>query len=239
MKKTAILIAAAMCSCSAFAVNGPYVGVGLGYSNSIFQVDAAVTADIENIPIAGDLIRQRQKSFQGTASGIQGQLVAGYTYDINKFNLAAELTAQLPRTTYADINASDDSRYYKFYYTYGVNLVPGYHITKRSLIYLKIGASRGKFASNDVTSDGHTIWDTSFHVTGLNLGVGSAIYLTKHIRMRLEYLYTDYQAHKSHRTLNILVPPPENIRVNLDINTKIHPKVHTFMLGFDYQFDLS
>ena len=97
MKKLIFLIVAAMCSCSAFALSGPYVGVGLGYSNAIFKANATVTTDRN---IGGiDIVERHKKPFQGTAGGVQGQLIAGYAYDINRFNLAAELTAQFPQTT--------------------------------------------------------------------------------------------------------------------------------------------
>ena len=235
MKKLAALIAIAMCSSTVFAKTGPYVGMRLGYSNTKFNLSATATARtaIET--------RVHHKNFQGTASGVQGQLIAGYAYDINnKFNLATELTAQFPKTNYSK-TTNEDTPHYKFYNAYGINLVPSYFVTRHSSIYLKIGVTRGKFGSQDfVSSEPHTAWNTSFYATGFNLGLGSAIYLSKNLRISLEYLYTDYQTHKFHHAILNNMPAPSPIHyIYLDVDGKIHPKIHTFMLGFDYQFDSS
>jgi hypothetical protein len=63
MKKLAVFMVAAMCSCSAFAVNGPYVGVGLGYSNTIFSLDQYATATI------GSITGHSWRSYHGIAGG--------------------------------------------------------------------------------------------------------------------------------------------------------------------------
>jgi len=231
------VITSAICSCSAFAVNGPYLGVSLGYTDAIFNVNQDATATITNIPIIGTITREHQKSFAGIVNGIQGQLVAGYAYDINNFNIAAEITYQLPTITQHYQNTEDDSYSYKFSYNYGINFVPGYYITERNLIYLKVGIVRGKFAGSEIGNDGIAIFDTPFYSNGLNLGIGSGIYLNKHIQLRLEYLFTAYQTYEAQRNINIVVPPPDNIDVNVNIKTKIQPKMHTFMLGLIYQFD--
>lgn len=221
MKKLVILFAAAICSGSAFAVNGPYVGVGLGYSDTIFNVDHRATATTGH----------SGKSFQGTAGGAQGQLIAGYAYDINKFRLGAEITVQMPKTTHIDDNSTDNSYYYEFIYAYGINFVPNYYLTDRNSVYLKIGATRGKFAYKNLSNTKDPILDTSFYSTGLNLGFGTAMYLTKNIRLKLEYLYTNYATQKINNNI-----APEGVKIAIE--TKIQPQVHTVMLGADYQFDL-
>ena len=225
MKKRAVLIAAAMCPFSAFAVNGPYVGVGLCYSNTIFDVYQDATAT------AFSTTERSWKSFHGITGGIQTQLAIGYACDINKFRLGAEITAQMPKTTYTDSEAPDKFHTYEFIHAYGVNFVPGYYITNRNLLYLKIGARRGKFAYKDFPSAEYPILNTSFYSTGLNLGLGTEMYLTKNIRLKLEYFYTNYTRLKFISNLAL----PENITVVVD--SRIQPHVHTVMLGVDYQFD--
>jgi opacity protein-like surface antigen len=136
--------------------------------------------------------------------------------------------AQMPKTTQSD-NPSNSYRY-EFTYAYGANFVPGYYLTDHNLVYLKIGASRGKFAYKDVA--GVPILNTSFYSTGLNLGLGMGMYLTKNVRLKLEYLYTHYATQKF--TSHLVVDD-----VSVVVDTKIQPQVHTVMLGADYQFDLS
>ena len=60
MKKIAMLIATTMYSCTAFAVNGPYLGARLGYSNTIFKVDAVAIANFYD-PIAGHYTKVHEK----------------------------------------------------------------------------------------------------------------------------------------------------------------------------------
>lgn len=72
------------------------------------------------------------------------------------------------------------------------------------------------------------------HAYGISLIPG--YYITKHIRMRMEYLYANYSTHKFQRILDITAPPPETLYLHVDIKGKVHPETHTFLLGLDYQF---
>lgn len=222
-----IFILTLIYSCSVFAVNGPFIGLSLGYTNNIFNIHQDASAII-----FGKTTGQNSQSNRGIAGGFQGQIAAGYNYDINKVRLGAEITAQGPRLVNDDKNSDGSFRAYKSSYAYGVNLVPGYLVTNRSLVYLKIGAKRGKFTYKELSDSGIAIVDRSFRTIGMNLGIGTGIYLTKNLMLNLEYDYTRYPEEKTTTILNL----PENIVVI--VKNKIRPQVHTFMLGMDYQFNL-
>lgn len=210
-------------ACSAFSANGPYIGIGLGYTNSLFDVDEVAT-------VIKPIFGESSKTYYGSADGVQEQLVAGYTYDIHKYRLGAEIMAQIPKISHA--NNTDHLYYYELTSAYGINFVPGYSITDRNWIYLKIGATRGKFTHKNINDTGYSILNVSFYSTGLNLGVGMETYLTKNLGLRLEYLCTLYETQRF--TPYLLLPDSSELM----IDAKIQPQVHMVMLGIDYQFDL-
>jgi len=222
MKRLVILVVVTICSDPVPAMHGPYAGVGVGYANTIFDVHRyrLVTAPIT---------RQVWQSFHGIADGVQGQLVVGYVYDVNKFRLGAEMFVQMPRTTQADYG----DRYYRyeFTYAYGANFIAGYYVTDCALTYFKIGAARGRFAYQDASNEGYSVLKTSFNSSGLNLGFGIEKYLTRSIGLKLEYLYTNYIPQKF--ISNIVEDG-----VAVMVENKIQPQVHTVLLGMNYHFNL-
>lgn len=223
MKKLAIFIAAALCSFSAFAVNGPYIGAGIGYSSTIFNRYETITTISSGHVSWTDI--------NAPAKGFQGQVVAGYAYDINKFRLGGELIAQGPKTRYTEDSSDNGHDNFSFDYAYGINLVPGYYITDSNLLYLKLGVMRGEFELKDIDALDTGLSDvinTSYHSTGINLGLGTEMYLTKNIGLKLEYLYTRYAEKKL----------TSDIPAGYTTVSKIRPETYTFMLGLDYQFNL-
>jgi opacity protein-like surface antigen len=229
MKKIIISISAILCSCSAWAVNGPYVGIGLGYMNTTLDRD-------ENISYTNGAASTWEKG-NVTVNGFQGQAAAGYAYDISSFRLGGEIIAQKPRDARqiveTNISSSSYSRYlYQSNYAYGINLAPGYYVTPSNLIYLKLGAMRGNFdfeKNTTASSVYYNIFDESFNVSGLNLGLGTEMYFSKNIGVKLEYLYTRYQEKK---LTDYSVAGQTTVE-------KLTPQTHTVTLGVDYQFDFS
>jgi len=221
MKKFIILVTI-ICSYPVFALDGPYVGIGVGYSNAIFDVHRYRL-------VTEPMTRQAWQSFHGIADGVQGQLVAGYIYDVKKFKLGAEVFVQIPKTTQVDYG--DRYYHYEFTYAYGLNFISGYYITDSDSVYLKIGAARGKFAYKDSSNEGYSALETSFYSSGLNLGLGIEKYLTKNIGLKLEYLYTNYIPQKF--TSNIV-----ESWAAVTVENKVQPQVYTVVLGINYQFNL-
>ena len=230
MKKIAVFAFAILGSVSAWAVNGPYVGVGLGYADAIFNHDSTVSTEVTYM---GTLSDSSWTKTNDTASGFQGQFFAGYAYDINKFRLGGEVFFQGPKIRHSNIASDGDRDVYSFDYAYGINFVPGYYITDTSLLYLKIGAVRGAFElyDNEDYSVGANriidIFDKGYYSNGLNLGLGAEMYVTKNIGIKLEYLYTRYDE-KKFSSGNY---PGATTVIN------IRPKIRTIMLGVDYQFN--
>jgi len=224
MKKIIVLILTAMCLSSALAVNGSYIGVGLGYSNVIFDINYNAQEVITGLG--------SHKAFHGSCGGFNTQWTVGYAYDIkNKFRLGAEVIAQMPNVNRIDNSSSDNSYTYEFNNAYGINLVPGYYLTADTLGYLKLGVTRGKFLYKNVSNTQYPITNASFHSTGLSLGLGIATYLSKNVSLKIEYVYTNYAPQRFYDDII-----PEDLK-EIIVHTKIRPEIHTAMLGLDYQFN--
>jgi len=231
-----IFIGSMFCSFAVFAVNGPYVGLEAGYSNVIFNRDKIATVGV------GDDAASSWEKTNVSAYGFQGQIVAGYSYDVNKLRLGGEIVAQGPMIRYTRENSEGSHTNYSLAYAYGANLASGYYINDSSLFYLKLGIMRGRFAFKDVyvedviptcygTSSSIEFFDNSFSAWGMNFGLGTEMYLTKNIGLKLEYLYTRYAEKKLTSTVSATAYPTTTAEY-------IRPQVHTVMLGLDYQFNL-
>lgn len=190
-------------------LNGPYVGLGLGYSSGNVRIQHQSAAHAVTYA-----------STQQGVKGYRGNLFLGYAYDIQCFHLGAEANAILRDISYQQ-RASVGSAKQTFRSFYGINFVPGYYLTQSTLLYGKAGFTNGHFKFSSINST-DVDYNKSKSLNGWDLGLGSEIFITKALGLRLEYTYTNFER--------------ATIRVGSS-TTKYTPSDHFFMLGIDYHFD--
>lgn len=161
-----------------------------------------------------------------------GEAFVGYGYtSCNNFFIAGELSTVFPRRTlslhraavaFLDFTFTNKIQIQEYVL---VDVLPGYRINCRSLIYGRIGFSYSQFKLEQPANIAAA--STSFHHSknkyGFTLGLGTTYSITEHIGIGLDYRYTFYDSSKTHWD-----------KYNLDFK----PKVNTQYLGVSLIYSL-
>jgi len=178
-----------------------YVGAGLGVSDfADRQLITAPTAP-NAAPTTHDY----------SGLGLLGSAIAGYRFDLKRFNFGLEGFSTLynnkigvddisivPVTSGQGIAAMKVTQRY----AYGARLLPGYEIIPNVIGYAIIGVSRGVFRLRDTGANSFA--QSNFGIYGPQFGLGVSMALLKNLETRLDVTYTKYP--KDHYTTSGLLP---------------------------------
>ncbi len=170
-------------------------------------------------------------------TGFDGRLYAGYLFDIAKnFCLGLEANAEFNT---ASAEASSTVSVTPFVPTisilntrldvknsYGLSLLPTFHISDDFLVYGRAGLAYGTINSS-ITGPLWNINDST-HEMGGQFGVGMEYSLSKHVSLRGEYIYTIY------RSLDQSVTPSvAGFQIPMNFSHKVNTSA--FGLGLTYR----
>ncbi|MFN7096267.1 MAG: outer membrane protein [Gammaproteobacteria bacterium] len=126
---------------------------------------------------------------------------------------------------------------------YGVTLRPGFLITPSFLVYAQVGAENAQIYTNTTTTyenvptQSGAVYSiqskTNDTELGYRVGLGIEEHASKHLSVRLEYLFTDFGSVSSNNSAPItghLVLPTSSISES----THFSPFMHSVMLGVSY-----
>jgi|GEM_PF-1715783 outer membrane immunogenic protein len=211
MKKTLLaLLVVALGSSSAFALSGVYVGANVGYANGLFNNRVANTGAVSKTSTGID--------------GFAGGIFAGYAYQFepNPFNVAAEINLQAYRLNNMAKSSSTQTDKQTLNYSSGIDLMPGFYISKTINLFGVLGYQQGQFRfSRNVFVNNTTDYSETTNLSAWDVGFGTSFILANNFALRLIYKYTQYGSKTFRRT---------------NFTQKITPRNGQFNLGVTYTF---
>jgi opacity protein-like surface antigen len=182
MFKKIILTCILTCGISAaLADSSPYVGVSVGVNNANFKFQDATN-----------------RAIPFSTKGYTGGFFAGFGDTTGLFYLGAEAFGNnsSTKTTTKSVNTTTGTANVTLRqtYSYGVDLVPGFRIGNKGLLYGKAGLVRSRFRINQTPNPiTNTSGTTNHTANGKQWGVGLEITATQNWTIRGEYVYTSYR----------------------------------------------
>jgi opacity protein-like surface antigen len=207
MKKLNIALLAAALSAAALTVQAsPYIGLNIGYTNGLF------TNKTTNTGVA-------VKSSTGT-DGLDGAVFAGYAHKFgeNSFNLAAEVNAETYRMSNSNYRSTTLTEKRHLKYSYGLDILPGFYISKAINLYVMIGFQQGRFKfSRNLAGSTSTDYNKQVRLAGYDAGIGTNFILANNFALRFTYKYTQYSGEKVRKAAMTDRITPRNGQFNLGI----------------------
>lgn len=172
-----------------------------------------------------------------------GRLFAGYGFDFkNKFYLGIEANGEFnaaevhttPTLSIAPIinTISISNTQIEVKNSYGLSVLPGYHIADNFLFYGRAGVAYGTINSSFVGAFSNA--NQTFHKLGGQFGVGMEYGLSKHLNLRSEYVYTVYGSVEQNVTPGVNFDGSSGITVPVNFSNSIN--TGAFNLGLNYRF---
>ncbi|MCH9644348.1 MAG: outer membrane beta-barrel protein [Gammaproteobacteria bacterium] len=187
--------------------DGVYLGATVGYHHT--QVNTRVTASgVTSTP---------------TNDGMIGGAYLGYALGLSqRFILSLEINANLfSSQTLSKTIGTQTVTKASIVNNYGVDIMPGIAIGKRSQIYLSTGAESGRLVVE--TSSGSSAYKYDERLYGIDLGAGYAIRVAKRVSLRLAYQHVWYFEQSQ----------PFNA---ISVTNHFKPRDNRFMAGVAYHF---
>jgi len=158
--------------------NGFYLGAAIGHG-----VLMTNNAGFRNVPQTLDASRA------GFGSG--AGLIGGYGRTIGSIYVGAELEGELSSLDW-NIKRDPTGRIYSVdkQYSYGAAVRLGYVLRKNTLLYGKAGLVRTRFSTDYATTGNVAYSDKT--MSGIRLGGGLEMPVSKSTNLRLEYTWTDH-----------------------------------------------
>lgn len=170
----------------AFADATPYVGAELGGDwGSITLKDA------------------KGVNHTYSPSGALGGFFVGIGGDVTTyFHLGGELFANWSTDSSQNkvINTASGTSTAKVsaHYTYGLSLLPGFHLAPKMMAFLRLGVIRGRFNLNQSSPPASATSTSSTNTrTGSEIGIGLQTTLNKDWDLRGEYDYVSYRSYSA------------------------------------------
>lgn len=175
-------------------------------------------------------------------TGYGGRFFTGYMFDlVKKFSVAIEAnlefnTASVDTGTSLSISPIIETisllnTQLDVKNSYGLSLLPTYHISDDFLVFARAGIARGTIHSNAVGA--LTNVNDSFNRMGGQLGLGMEYALSKHLSLRGEYIYTSYKSIDQSFAPGVTIPNSFGIKFPIDLNNSVHTSA--FGIGFTYR----
>ncbi|MCD6047312.1 MAG: Opacity protein and related surface antigen [Gammaproteobacteria bacterium] len=173
--------------------NTPYIGLGFGYDSTDFYKRLYITNSSQT--------EIYDKKDDLAATGVFGNLLAGYQWDFNNFLLATELTGNLStlkyHAYYSDNEANETSKgNFTISKSYGISVLPGYFILPKVALYAHLGLVRGDFKYSEYKDNslGNNIGLTEQQwLNGAKYGIGVLMPVQQKLNLRLQYNHIQYQ----------------------------------------------
>ncbi|OGT30650.1 MAG: hypothetical protein A3E87_06725 [Gammaproteobacteria bacterium RIFCSPHIGHO2_12_FULL_35_23] len=195
---------------SAVSEAAPYVGFNIGYTSTKVTSHAV-----------GNNINTSDNS---SLDGFNGGLLAGYRYKFNfdQFNLAAQANVTGYNASSSAHNSGSATLKESLYYSYGLDLLPGFYIADNVDLYGIVGYQNGTFKFKRSASD-NTSYNKTDSLGGYDLGMGTDITLDNNFALSINYKYINYGSDK--------------IKVSgSNFYDKKEPRSNQFLLGILYYF---
>jgi len=248
---TALAGFSAISSAQAFEpYNGPYVGIGGGYSHLHREVDTTFTIVEPGVPtLPVPLAPNKKDSIKGTLFAGYGLVFAENWYlgieanfDTGSTSAAESTVIFTDEISGTPVGTSPFSSETKLKYSYGFSLLPGFLIDENFLVFVRGGYINGRFETADSFSLlfqpddllGVNYPSQEKNVSGYRLGFGGEYrpeYLN--LRLRLEYYYDRYDSFSSTYDTNFLSP---NEFDAISMHTSGDAQTNNVMLSLIYQF---
>ncbi len=151
-----------------------------------------------------------------SAAGAIGGALIGYDFQLqNQWKLGLEAFANA-----TSINISDNQNYapqvsytVNMRYNFGVRVLPAYEFTPDTAGHLVLGYSNAGFKIND--NGNYGIINETFFAGGFQTGLGMETFLTKHVSLRSDVLYTIYSSQTSNGVTTSSPPTNQAYHNNL------------------------
>lgn len=207
--------------------NNFYIGGGPGYDSTNFHKMLNISH------VNGNELYYKDDNLNGDGLFISGYF--GYRWIINRIILASELSTKFSSLKYHgyvddkfnnhEISHGD----FTINKSFGLNLLPGYLITDKLILYGRIGVEKGnfKYSEHKKNPNGTNGKTESKWLTGIRYGIGMEAQLLKNFQLRLEYSRLVYQTYFD----NSYPLAPNVVRT-----IKLTPKTNQMELTLLYRF---
>jgi hypothetical protein len=158
-----------------------------------------------------------------TSFGMTGEslgILAGYGKSFGeKWYLSGEgfVSDSVTRTSNKNTDATGTTVKMRTTYSYGVSILPGYHIGSDTMLFARLGVIQTHFELTQALAAQSFSQTAGKLVTGGQVGVGLALGLSKTLALRGEYVYSAYQSFKAY-------------------GNKVSPRNNQLLVSFTYKF---